>query len=166
MKVLALDLATVTGFAVGEPCGEPVHGVITLEGSFGAKCSRLRYSLWGLIQEHMPDRVIFEQPLHAIPKGGGKGPTMRLLQGLTAVAEMVCHDQCVRVFEVATSTWRKHFLGHGGLPSAEAKTYCVQLCHDRGWMVVDNNAADACGIWDYACALVSPEHGARAGFLV
>lgn len=56
---------------------------------------------------------------------------------------------------------RAHFIGDRMLKRHAAKTETIRRCKALGWIVRDSDAADACAVWSYACALVDPRWGLR-----
>jgi hypothetical protein len=68
------------------------------------------------------------------------------------------------VAEIATvnvGDIRGHFIGGRGLRRDLAKRETIRRCQQLGWIVTDNNAADACACWSYACAIVDPRSALR-----
>jgi Holliday junction resolvasome RuvABC endonuclease subunit len=157
MRLLALDIATCSGWAVDPPGG----GDRPLSGSFRAPSDGENYGrpfvaftdwLDGMIQVHQPDIVAFEAPLVVGGRNGTTRPTnahtVRLLFGLASMAEMVAERRSVDSFECHIQTVRKHFVGSGRADKREV----MQRCRVFGWAPVDDNAADACAIWSFAKA--------------
>lgn len=159
--ILALDIASTTGWAVGDD--RPVSGSIICRGDLGAKAARLRDGLNKLVDEHNPDLMIFEAPF-LTARGGSS--TIRTLLALCGVAEMVAHDRGVIPREVPSEKWRKHFLGLSHAPRHIAKSKRRQWlkreaqkrCDERGWGWLSDDEADACGVWDYAKSLRDPDY--------
>lgn len=164
--ILSLDIATTTGWAVGSPGDKPIAGLVKTSGDIGQKMSQLRYGIQELGHEYKPDLIIFEQPLHHVPKQGSSN-VLRLALALCGVAEMIAHDAGVRCVEVPISTWRKHFIGYGRAPKDAHKGWCkdqvIHRCQLLGWGDLPHDAAEACGIWDYACSLRSTAPGLFQG---
>lgn len=154
MAVLALDLATVTGWAIhkeGEP--RPYYGSFTLPASpneVGPPMERLRlflaekHRIWGLTD------IVFEAQ-HISPKMSIAG-TMKLI-ALGAMVEWFAHKIDAKCYDVHISTWRKHFIGGGGHRRDEAKAKCLAVCQRLGWSTLEVDAAEACGILDYYLSL-------------
>ena len=164
--ILGLDIATKTGWAVGLPRSSPIVGTIAVSGTVGQKCVGLFRSLDAIVTEHEPDLIVFEQPIHAVPRQGSS-ITLRLALGLCAVAEMVAAKHAIKVLEVPMGTWRKHFIGVGRAPAWAGsatkrrqwlKNMAIQRCRDLKWGDLSDDEAEACGVWDYASSLRSAEH--------
>ncbi len=157
--ILALDIATKTGWAVGDE--QPETGTIELRGSVGEKMHRLARELRLLTSIHSPDLIVFEAPILHV-KRQGSSSTLRLLVGLCCVAEMVAFEAGIAVSETPTSTWRKHFLGVSrapkGLTSKWLKQQAQARCRALGWGDLSEDEADACGVWDHAMSLRRPSH--------
>jgi Holliday junction resolvasome RuvABC endonuclease subunit len=159
VTVLALDLATCTGWACDGPPDargnpRPFGGSFELRGSaYGDRYVDLRDRLVDMIAVHRPDVGVFEAPL---PFAGGSNfagasatsQTVRLLLGLAAVAEETLTRAGLAVYEVNVQQVRKHFCGD---PRAK-KDDVMRVCRTLGWNASDNNAADAMAAWDMARA--------------
>jgi hypothetical protein len=72
---------------------------------------------------------------------------------------------------VAAGKWRKAFLGSAEPPKglvkhqrrAWLKDKAVTECHRRGWLVENNDSADALGILAYACGAIDPAFAVQQG---
>lgn len=152
--LLALDLSTHVGWAVGLPSADrPLCGVVHLGGSAG--CNGSRHSalvnwLADTITTHRPARIVYESPLVA-PEGRAT-TTALLLIGLGQMVELVCYvrDLPPPLFEHA-GTVRKAVMGDGRPgKGAELKAAIVAWAEAQGWDVRgDDNAADAAMLWHY-----------------
>lgn len=157
-RILALDLASVTGWACGEPGGEPTHGYIRFaslgsshEAIFAAACR------WMIAKmEEGPTIVVFESPLAtSFKRGKTNASTTALLWGLPAVVGAVAYmSGCYNIRKADTRDVRLHFIG-GNHKRAKAKALTVRNCQLMGWNVTDDNEADALAIWHYTCALLA-----------
>lgn len=151
MIVLALDLATKTGVAVGGAGQCPALFTENLGGAnHAARFYAAMVLAQTLIRQHRPDLVAIETPVVA----GVKGSADRILMtaGLRAAVLGVCHRHMVRWCDVNVLSVRKHFIGTAKLKRAEAKRAVVDECRRRGWPVRGDDEADAAAIWDYALA--------------
>lgn len=151
--VLALDIATRTGWAAGRHGEAPRHGSIRLappgssNGAIG--CGLLRWMTDFLALER-PDAVYYEVPIDPRHMGGGtRFATTRILVGLPFLAETI-FEACgvFRVYEVGVQQVRKQFLGEARPKNKKAAV--ISACHKRDWRPVDDNAADALAIWSFA----------------
>lgn len=137
--VLALDLSTRTGFAIGRDFEMPRHGVWVLPSMsrLGASLSALAGSLEDALATMKPDLVIIESPLP--PQAQTHANVARLLLGLAAVAEMICHEQSVPIEEAGAWEARKLVLGKARV----SKEAVMAWCHAQNWKPSDDNAGDA-----------------------
>lgn len=157
MKVLALDIATNTGIAVGTPGSNPKCWSENLgappNARRGSNALRLTQRL---ILEHQPDFIAIEAAI------GGKQANAYLI-GLVANVEAVAYNRGVKSDRFHSGSVRKHFIGKAyttrdfpGLSPAKAKLAIKQLVVDRcellKWSVPNHDAADAAALWDYVCA--------------
>lgn len=80
----------------------------------------------------------------------------------------------IPVTEVASQSWRKHFLGTGRAPKWVEKRVrrewwkdqAIQRCRLLGLRPKTNDEAEAIGILDYYRAMQNPAYGARTGNLL
>jgi hypothetical protein len=168
MIILALDLASVTGIAVGSPGGNPNAWSIDL-GAGKSEDFRFSQALvytHRLIERHKPDLLAIEAPV-----GGPK--TSHFLVGLVACVRGCAFNRKVRIESYNIAAIRKHFVG-GHVTSAAykhldpkrrknearkaGKNLVMSRCRQLGWDAEDDNAADAAALWDYSCALESRSH--------
>jgi len=176
MSVLALDIATTTGWAFGDAGEKPQHGTFTCPstgedlGRFGAA---YRGFLTNLIRERRPKLVVFEAPILPPPKfDKAKGrvvqftnlTTVRKLNGLLMVTELVAGDEGVRCEEITAGQWRHAFLGqsypHGG-KSDDLKRAAIAACRQMKWEPNGPDDADALGIWFVVTRINDPKFAAN-----
>ena len=156
--ILALDLATTTGWAIATPLAVaawpvgvmgakgPIDGVTYGSITFGGKgraCLFLEFSRWldRLIERGGIGLAAIEAPVHARTM-----PAMRIAGGLAAISEMICAFRSINSLEVPPTTVKKHFTGSG----AATKPQMMAACDARGWLPPDNNAGDALAVLDWA----------------
>jgi len=104
--------------------------------------------------------------------------TQRIAQyGQIGMADAVAHlctterGQVVDFSVVSPGQWRKAFLGSADAPKglvkhqrrAWLKDKAVTECHKRGWLVENNDSADALGILAYACGAIDPAFAVQQG---
>lgn len=137
--VLALDLASSTGWACGVDSGKPRSGVwlLGLNGQHGHYFSALAARLEDAIATLAPSLIIAEAPLP--PQRMSSSTVARVLIGLIAVAEMIAYERSVKFVEASCSDARQMVLGRPRVP----KSAVVAWCRDQGWRPADDNAADA-----------------------
>lgn len=166
MKVLALDIATNTGVCVGQSGADPRAWSVNLGKAPDAQrfSQALRLTA-SLLETHKPDLVAVEAAI-----GGPKAS--QYLIGLVACVTGVCWDRRVRCEPVHLGSVRKHFLGKSLTtrhfphlkPAAAKKAIKAEVmkrCELLGWPVETDDEADACAIWDYACATCVSGYRAR-----
>jgi hypothetical protein len=171
-KILAIDPATVTGFAVGQTDGEPVWGTRSFRHgqSNGEIISMFRFWLNGAIQQEYPKIVCFEAPYIARPgpqRKGGPPPqnaaTLRRLLGIVGQIEATCAELSIECYETPTQEFTKFFTGRGRWPggSAAKKAQTILACKRLGWLDVSADEADALSLFCYAESIIDPVAAAR-----
>lgn len=174
--VLALDLATTTGWALHRPGMErPFFDAITLPGSAGSigqPCAALEAWLREMYLSTKPEGGISHFFFEAQHIADGMNPqnAYRLI-GLGAIVEKFAWQVKAKCYAVDISTWRKHFIGRGSgfkrdktkkgkpyLPGENPKELAVQRCEQYGWNTDIYDAAEACGILDFALTLIPDYH--------
>jgi ABC-type cobalt transport system substrate-binding protein len=163
--VLALDLASISGWAVGEPGREPEHGSIRF-ASVGASheavfAGAFRWAI-NVITEHQPTLIVWEAPLPtSFSRGRTTSDVTSLLFGLPAIIGCVAYQLGIYDIRKAdTRDVRNHFIGRNP-KRAEAKKLVMSQCRQMGWFVTDDNEADACAVWSYMCSLLNPKLAVR-----
>lgn len=159
--ILALDLATTTGFAWGKP-GKPPHFGHIRFAKLGAERARIHRNFrdwmqtrWN-VRDHQPELVVYESPASPmIMMGRTHISTIKLLIGLCEHLEEFCFEK-FELREASVGQVRAHFIG-GNFKSAVAKQMTVDRCLQLGWMVTNDNEADACALWDYQVACIRPD---------
>lgn len=161
--IVALDLASVSGVAVGEPGRQPRCWSVDL-GKGRAEDARFSKALIltdSLIEKFRPDMIAVEAAV------GGKFASSFLI-GLVACVRGVCANRGVDVQQFTSASVRKHFLGRALAkrdyphlkPTAATKAIKGEVmarCRLLGWDVSDDNAADAAATWDFACASIGAQ---------
>lgn len=182
MRILALDISTTTGWALGNAGEKPRVGVERLvpekfKNDFGEKATaieRLNYAtdhIAGFIrgicflESERPDLIIYEAAMAVFSDNDERGErgvqrnAVSITLPIMATAAVRAIARCYGIDRQLAwpATWRKHFLGRsnfGNRDETKRQTLmrCRQLGYDeRAWR--DDNAADACGIYDYAAAV-------------
>jgi Holliday junction resolvasome RuvABC endonuclease subunit len=146
MKVLALDLATSTGWAVLD--GEHVDvGTWTLDGCRGEKGEHLESLLLDAIARHRPDLIAFEEPLFF--RGGGA----LLLVGLQFTVERICERTRTTYVSVPVSTLKLFATGSG----RSKKPAMIAAARDVTGRDMNEHEADAFHVARWALASVEME---------
>lgn len=169
LSTLALDLATVTGWALHSTGMErPFFGSIALPGDTGEACLALWNFLLDQDRMHQITHLCMEAQHVAMTQKRGEDrrqinpATLYKLSCLSGTVEMFAaakrqaagYSQHPMCFKAHIGSWRKHFLGRGNLPKALAKQEAIRVCEAFGWDTFDHNAAEACGILDFFLSLM------------
>ena len=159
--LLALDVATTTGFAFGRVRDErPTfgHHRCAPPGASSGEAF-LGFSRWlvDLISVCAPSVIFYEAPLSAEALTGRTNrETMFRLIGMAAHVHTVAQGRGVyRVERANVSQVRSFFIGKA-LKRRDAKRATVAQARTLGCDVSDDNAADAIATWFYASALLNP----------
>lgn len=150
MKLLTLDLATKTGFAVGDISnGERPHSGVLILPSTGEDIGRFLLALenWlnDMISIHKPDTVIFEAPL-LLSNGKTNITTARKLMCLAGLTELFCSKHKLNAAECHVGTIKKYFTGNG----SAKKPQMIAQAKALGFDAKDDNEADALAIYFYS----------------
>lgn len=170
--VLALDIATTTGWALHyQGLQRPLFGALRLAGgeeNVGKALDQMLSFLQDLqarlaARGHGITHIFYEKPF--IPSAVNSSTSERLM-GLCAVVQMFAFRiGATSCYSIDISEWRKHFIGRGGgfkrtpdkkhyLPGQDPKERAIQQCARYGWHTDIADAAEACGILDYALSLI------------
>jgi hypothetical protein len=87
---------------------------------------------------------------------------LRLLHGLNDVFAAATRARGTPLIYVQVNVWRKFFLGSGNMRGADAKRAALEQCRRLKWLAPDHNAAEAAGIWLYACGQLAPKFAQRS----
>lgn len=165
--VVGLDIATVTGFAHGRVDANcPQWGVVrfgspsTPSPDVFAKAMDWALDFFGTLK---PDVLMVEAllPPTAMTDRTSRAVRDRLC-GLNAVIA-ACARRC-GIPEIASASVgdiRAHFIYDRGLKRKAAKREVTDKCKVLGWDVPNDNAADACACWSYACSIIDPRLALR-----
>ncbi len=157
MRLLALDIATTTGFAVDRPAGSNTPGPMT--GTFTCRGGGFRQGAAGhsfgnwlhkVIAHFNVEALVFEAPLLGGSAIVMNKQTARLLIGLAFVAETCAYGRKIPVFEANVQTVRRHFVGHGR--PKNPKQAVMERCRILGWEFRNHDEADAAAVWAYTKA--------------
>jgi hypothetical protein len=160
VNVLALDLASTTGWAWGDAhAAAPIfgHHRFVARGEPRAAAYR-QFRLWlDLMLSARPTGVIvYESPaLPMVMQGRTNKDTLKLLMGLAEHLEEWAYDR-FELREAAVQQVRAHFIGVSNLRSAAAKAMTMERCRVLGWETTTSDEADACALWDYQCSFIRP----------
>jgi hypothetical protein len=160
-KVLALDLATTTGWAFGRPGTKPKFGTVRFAKPGAARAKVYSaFREWLFLRIGQPDLIVFESAASPmVMQGRTNIDTIKLLIGLTEHLEEWCHER-VELREASVQQIRPHFIGEN-MKSKLAKAATIERCHELGWMVTNDNEADACALWSYQVCCLRPDIAIR-----
>lgn len=174
MNILALDLATVTGFAMGHA---PADLTRLRSGQFSVKPDgKIECPVEDLVQRGLnleafladvftfkaawPDLVVYEAPRapNADANDGRPRNAESILLPWTLATKTVefCRVRGVRVEKVWPQSWRPTFLGKAtATKGQDIKKLVINRCEEWGYLPPktphsQNNRADAVGIWHWA----------------
>ncbi|WP_174436433.1 Holliday junction resolvase [Azospirillum brasilense] len=169
--VLALDLATNTGWTLGrlpmqpllpmqarvQKPPKPLSGAIRF-GRPGCTIGAFADAAeaWGrdFMEKHRPTGLIYEKPI--LPQDTTPDTILKL-NGLALIFLMLAHRFGIRWVRTAQpSTVKKHFCGSGGPGKEGVQAECLA----RGWTFATDDEADALALWDYAATLAANERAA------
>lgn len=166
-SLLALDVATVTGWAFGplHADGPTLSGHIRFGGD-GAVDDDVFFKAMCWLTDQInvldPTIVAIEAPINsANPAGGSNAATLGRLIGLQSVLRTVVRATRPSLAKlVHVQSARKTFIGSGNLPGAQAKKLVQARCVALGWLTVEDmqaDRADACCVWAHQAVLQAPE---------
>lgn len=164
-RVLALDLATVTGWAYGCPGSNPKCGHIRFGKPNSTRATIYRTyrdwldEMWGGRDgetNEIPEVIVYESPAIPAFMGGRTNiETTRLLFGLAEHLEEWASGK-TDLREATVSQVRSHFIG-SNMKAKIAKPLTLERCQDFGWEVATTDEADAAALWDYTCCWLNPQ---------
>lgn len=143
-KILALDLGTSTGFAIGST-GHIVSGAWNLKpGRFdggGMRFVRFRERLNEIRRAYDVTHVFFEE----VRRHAGTDAA-HIYGGLMATLTAWCEEFEIPYSGLPVGEIKKHFTGHGNAPKDQMIAECVK----RGFEPATSDEADAIAIFDLA----------------
>lgn len=142
--VLFLDIAGATGWALWEGASRVRNGTFRVPpGRYGRRLREFAFWLDGQLRVTRVGHLGIEAP---VMRGDGLTniDTIRLLNGLVAVAHMVAEGRDVaRIAEENNQSIRAHFLGSARGERKQLKADTMAVCRALGWEPGDDNAGDA-----------------------
>ena len=149
--ILALDLSTRCGWALGLPGERPLAGVWLLPSMStpGATAAAIIDRLTDMVVGTKPWLIVMEAPLP--PQAQTHMLTARLQFGLALAVELVGHWNDIKVLEEKADVVRKAVLGRSRFGKGLTKPAVIAWCREQGWEPPDDNAADALILWFHAC---------------
>lgn len=155
--LLALDLATVAGWAYWKPgMDRPRYGRWNLPENVGDELERVTMAL----RRHMRDlhavesfehgTVLIEAPIRV---KHDKERNLRLLMGLASEAATTALELGASPRDIKHDAMMQWWVGSARLSSADGKAYSMMAAKARGWTPKDHNAADALGLLTHYAGL-------------
>ncbi len=147
MRILALDLATKAGFAMGRAGEKPrawSKRLRTSEDAPERAFKRLGIELRDLFTLELPDLVVVEAPLAGGLIGNSNMATVYQLNGLVGGVFTICGPYGIRCIKANVQTVRKHVVGRARPDNP--KKAVLDRCKALGYLppeCFDDNIADA-----------------------
>jgi hypothetical protein len=162
-KVVGLDIATRTGFAIGAPGYKPHSGSVVLRDErHGERMDQAWLNMFRFLEaEHHRGPIALiakEKMLHifVLAKLKNRAENTELQMKIHGVVELFCRLFEIPWTEIAVASARKHFIG---IPGTGDRTETKQLVLDRCKLLglverdCDNfDRSDALAVHDWACA--------------
>lgn len=178
--ILALDVATTTGWAYGMPGDRPAFGHFRSgkpRDAAGEVLAQFRVWLDRCCAKSQPRMVVFEAPY--VPRFAPKKVrtktgqvisttpssstpidiyVVRRLFAMCGLVEMIAHERGLPCREEQSNVICRHFTGNGSWGGRENKKAATQkMCAVYGWPDVSEDEADALALWVYAEAVLFPK---------
>jgi len=160
-RVLALDIATVTGWAVGAPGEVPEFGSVRFGKKGASRAETYRaFRTWledkWNVRGAQPEMIIYESPLvPSFAAGKTNIDTLRLLSGLCENLEEWSLGK-FELHEATVSKVRVFFIG-GNYKSRIAKPLVLERCNAIGWPCTTTDESDACALLAFQLARLRPD---------
>lgn len=143
-RILALDLATETGFAVQRAGGGVVTGVFVCLKSINPGARWVRFHDWlsELVDFEEPQMMIFEEPFIHMKHRTGLG----ISYGFKTLVEMAAAERGIRCYSIAPTKLKAWATGHGNASKDQMLTFARSM----GWNLSNDNEIDARFLLHYA----------------
>jgi Holliday junction resolvasome RuvABC endonuclease subunit len=164
--VLALDIATTTGWAIG-PIGRegPRCGSVRFGKPGASQLAICGHAMeWAIdtIKPPLPDIVAIEDLLPPHVTRGKSNTDHDLLAHLHGIIMGVCFMRGIyKVHKHPVMTVRRHFIDLPACAKGQGKRMVQDKCKQLGWLADGDDAADAAAVWSYACSLIDHEQAIR-----
>lgn len=161
--MLALDLATKTGWALWKPDSPVTSGAETFPKELGEFALSFERWLSAKVTACNVGCIVVEAPVPV--RGTTKLDTLLKLHGAHVLVRLVAQKLKVPIRSIHLSTWRVHFIGVTHAPAAILsksrrrtwlKKAVMEECARRGWEVTTDDEADARGLLDCARTTITP----------
>lgn len=173
MALMALDISTRTGWAYwrdGMP--RPHFGTFVSDAPLGERATLYRRWIVQTLKDQAVSDVFVEG---VVPVSGPTNLDVMLWQyGAHVITRQVCHALGIPVEPIGVGTWRSFYIGTSRAPKVDAngtplntpsrrrtwlKRAAIAKSKSLGWMVNDDNQADALGVLFYARHIRDPRYG-------
>jgi hypothetical protein len=160
--IWALDIATVTGIAIGRVSERPkAHSVRFAPAGAASDVLFAGCLEWfdEMIERGpLPDILAIEELLPPLARRGVTNTqTQHRLAGLHGVVRaMAKHAGIPEIASANVNDVRGHFIQARNLKREEAKRAVYARCQMMGWSAHDDNCADALALWSYTAGLINP----------
>lgn len=166
--VVALDIATVCGWASGHIHGNPECGSVRFASS-GASDKAVFHAAMVWAQAFFvgipKDRTVIAIERLLTPemvRGQSNTKTIYRLAGLHGVILAVAYAHGLLDIETpSVGEIRGHFIGMRTCRRVQAKREVMRQCRAMGWAPANENEGDALAIWSYQCSLIDPRLAIR-----
>lgn len=183
--ILALDVATTTGWAYGMPGDRPAFGHFRAgkpRDATGEVLAQFRVWLDRCCAKSQPRMVVFEAPY--VPRFAPKKVrtktgqvisttpssstpidiyVVRRLFAMCGLVEMIAYEHNIACREAGSSEICRFFTGNGSWGGRAGKKAATQkACAVYGFPGVTEDEADALALWVYAEAVLFPRRTARS----
>lgn len=166
--IMALDLATVTGYAIGRAGAAPRSGSVRLRAADqerGVAPFNLGCFLRDRFVLERPDLLAVEDMLNPTAHRSAAAVLDQIM--LHGVVEFMARVNRITLRTVHRSTVLKHFTGSGkSRPRAVGKRDVIQRAQAFGLVPPncrDEDRCDAVAVWDWACASTGVARLSRVG---
>jgi crossover junction endodeoxyribonuclease RuvC len=136
-RVLALDLASSTGWAVQRSNGSVATGVVCFLSTLNPGSRWIRFYDWllGTIRFEETQRIIFEEPFIHMKHRSGIG----LSYGFKTIVELLAARNDIPCHGIAPTVLKKWATGHGNA----TKNQMAIFARSMGWKLTNDNEVDA-----------------------
>lgn len=159
-RIMALDLATTTGIAVGSVGEKPRFSTMRFAKEGDEHEDVFERALrWfaEYVQVDKPDAIYVEAPLNlGAAMGQTNANTVLRLNGLWAVIAAAAKVKRIKYRRARVQEIRKNFLGSGNLKGDEAKKRAFAMCGLLGWEPKNKDEGDSGALWHWAACIEAP----------
>ena len=136
-RILALDLASTTGWAIQRENGHVETGTATFLSWLnpGSRWIRFHDWLFKIIDFENPQRIIFEEPFIHMKHRSGIG----LSYGFKTITEYLAARNEIPCQGIAPTVLKKWATGHGNATKDQMAIYARSM----GWKLTNDNEVDA-----------------------